>query len=91
MKGVVNGYTIQRFSSCGRNGIFIHYLKDGNIFTHSKYYDVDDDKILKVRKRLNDYTSINKKETELCRTLTLVTMIDAVENIIFDRYPRKAK
>ena len=31
MKGVVNGYTIQRFSSCGRNGIFIHYLKDGNI------------------------------------------------------------
>lgn len=52
---------------------------------------VDDDKILKVRKRLNDYTSINQKETELCRTLTLVTMIDAVENIIFDRYPRKAK
>ena len=54
MKGVVNGYTIQRFSSCGRNGIFIHYLKDGNIFTHSKYYDVDNDKILEVRKRLND-------------------------------------
>lgn len=91
MKEVVNGYTIQRFSSGGRNGIFIHYLKDGNIFTHSKYYDVDDDKILAVRKRLNDYTSINQKETEFCRTLSLVTMIDAVENIIFDRYPRKAK
>mgnify|MGYP004466481175 FL=1 len=91
MKEVVNGYTIQRFSSDGRNGIFIHYLKDGNIFTHSKYYDVDDDKILEVRKRLNDYTSINQKETEFCRTLSLVTMIDAVENIIFDRYPRKAK
>lgn len=91
MKEVVNGYTIQQFSSGGRNGIFIHYLKDGNIFTHSKYYDVDDDKILEVRKRLNDYTSINQKETEFCRTLSLVTMIDAVENIIFDRYPRKAK
>lgn len=89
MKGVVNGYKIQRFNLSGRNGIFIHYLKDGKTFTHSKYYDVDDDKILKVRKRLNDYTSINKKETELCRTLTLVTMIDAVENIIFDRHQRK--
>ena len=89
MKGVVNGYAVQRFSSCGRNGIFIHYLKDGNIFTHSKYYDVDNDKILEVRKRLNDYTSINQKETELCRTLTLVTMIDAVENIIFNRHHRK--
>ncbi len=91
MKGVVNGYKIKRFSSRSRNGIFIYYLKDGAFFTSSKYYNVDGNTILKVQERLDDYTSINQKESELCRTLTLVTMIDAVENIIFDRYPRKAK
>lgn len=91
MKGVVNGYKIKRFSSRSRNGIFIYYLKDGAFFASSKYYNVDENTILKVQERLDDYTLINNKETELCRTLTLVTMIDAVENIIFDRYPRKAK
>lgn len=86
MKGIraINGFKIRRFCEGKRRGIFIIYKIDGEFFTQSKYYDVEDSKIEKVRGLLEDYTKTNKEATELCRTIHLVTILNAVENIIFD-------
>ncbi len=79
----INGFKVRRFRRDNKKGIFIKYLIDGEFFTQSKYYDVDEEKIQKVEELLEDYTSLNREAEELCRTIPLTTIIVAVEDIIF--------
>ena len=89
MKRVVDAFKIKRFDSLGKRGIFIYYSIDGHVLKISKYYDVDENKISRIKQILNDYTLRNQQENELCKTLSLKFMIDEVENIIYDKYQRK--
>ena len=80
----VNGFMIRRFVRDNKKGIIIVYKIDNTLFTQSKYYDVDEEKLDKIKEKLKDYTSTNKEAEELCRTIPLMTIINAVEEIIFD-------
>ncbi len=80
----VNGFMIRRFVRDNKKGIIIVYKIDNTFFTQSKYYDVDEEKLDKIKEKLKDYTSTNKEAEELCRTIPLMTIINAVEEIIFD-------
>ena len=81
----INGFEIRRFWAGKRRGIFIIYKIDGEFFTQSKYYDVENSEIERVRRLLEDYTATNREATELCSTIHLISIINAVENIIFDK------
>lgn len=100
MKGVVNHFIVvpidesvelDKLNDTESTDIYVHYFIDDRILTHSQYFMVSKNKIDRIQERLEDYTSTNQEETELCRTIPLISMIDAVENIIFDRHQRKAK
>ena len=80
----VNGFMIRRFVRDNKKGIIIVYKIDNTFFTQSKYYDVDEEKLDRIKEKLKDYTSTNKEAEELCRTIPLMTIINAVEEIIFD-------
>lgn len=79
----VNGFKVRRFNQDGRKGIFVIYLIDNEYFTRSKYYDVEDERIDKIKERLKDYTDTNMKAEQICQTIHLPTMINEVERIIF--------
>lgn len=79
----VNGYMLRKFTRDNKKCLIIVYLIDGEFFTQSKYYDVSQEKLIKVKERLDDYTTTNKEAEEVCRTIPLMTIINAVEDIIF--------
>ena len=88
----VNGFEIREESSKdNRRVIIIEYKIDNEFFTQSTYYDVDEEKIQKVKEKLEDYTSTNREAEELCRTLHLPTIVNAVERIIFDYWKNELK
>lgn len=80
----INGFEIRRFCEGKCVGILIIYKIDGEFFTQSKYYDVNNSKIKKIRECLEDYTKTNSEATELCSTIHLFSILNTVENIIFD-------
>lgn len=79
----INGFKIRRFHHEDKKGIIIKYEINGEFFTQSKYDDVSEEKIKKVRERLDDLTRVNEKANELCSTIPMMTIINAVEDIIF--------
>lgn len=81
----INGFKIRRFSEGKRCGIFIIYMVDGSSYTRSKFYDVDEEKIKKLREVLSDYTNTNKKADELCQTIGLVTILSKVSDIVWQK------
>ena len=81
----INGFEIQEKSTGESKDIVIRYKINGEFFTQSKYSDVDEEKIKKVNELLEDYTEVNSEAEELCRTIPMITIISAVEEIIFER------
>lgn len=81
----VNGFEIrEERNKDNRRVIIIEYKIDNEFFAQSTYYDVDEEKINKIEEKLKDYTSTNQEAEELCRTISLMTIVNAVEKIIFD-------
>ena len=80
----VNGFKIRRFTRNDIRGIFIIYMIDDKYVRKSKYYNVEEEKIEKVKKKLKDYTSTNRETQELCRTISLETMQESVDRIMYD-------
>lgn len=82
MTGVVNGFKIHPFHEGNRQGIFVIYKIDGKSYTESKIYDVDEEKIEKIRARLENDTNINKEAKELCEIVAFITILHRVFEIV---------
>ena len=80
----IDGFKIRRFSEGKRSGIFVIYMVEGSSYTRSKFYDVDEEKIKKIREVLSDYTETNRKASELCQTIGLVTILSKVSDIVWE-------
>ncbi len=81
----VNGFEIrEERNKDNRRVIIIEYKIDNEFFTQSTYYDVDEEKIQKVKEKLEDYTSTNREAEELCRTIPLPTILNSVDRIMYD-------
>lgn len=81
----VNGFEIREESNKdNRRVIIIEYKIDNEFFAQSTYYDVDEEKIQKVKEKLEDYTSTNREAEELCRTIPLPTILNSVDRIMYD-------
>ena len=81
----VNGFEIrEERNKDNRRVIIIEYKIDNEFFTQSTYYDVDKEKIQKVKEKLEDYTSTNREAEELCRTIPLPTILNSVDRIMYD-------
>ena len=81
----VNGFEIrEERNKDNRRVIIIEYKIDNKFFTQSTYYDVDEEKIQKVKEKLEDYTSTNREAEELCRTIPLPTILNSVDRIMYD-------
>ena len=81
----INGFSIWKIITKKRISIVIRYEINGKFFWQSKYKNINEEKIAKVRELLEDYTKENLKAEELCRTIPITTIISFVEDIIFDR------
>lgn len=80
----VNGFMIRRFVRDDIKGIIIVYKIDDEYYARSKFFDVDEEKIRRVKEKLKDYTSTNWEAEELCRTISLKSIREEVDRIIFD-------
>ena len=80
----INGYELKRFYVGERWGIFVIYTINGEFFTRSKYYEVNNSKVKKICKKLDDFTKMNQEATELCQTISMVTIISTIDKIVFD-------
>ena len=82
----VNGFTIRRFIRGNIRGIIVVYMIDNEYYSWSRYCNVDEEKIQKVKEKLEDYTSTNREAEELCRTISLKSIREEVDRIIFDNW-----
>ena len=88
----IDEYVIFKFLREEENGdedanvLYVVFKSNGAFFTQTfKYYDVSEEKEVKIREVLDDYTKTNQEATELCRTISMVTFICTIEDIVFDR------
>lgn len=81
----INGFSIWKIITKKHLWIVIRYEINGELFIQSKYKDINEEKIEKVKELLEDYTKVNLEAEELCRTIPMITIINSVEDIIFDR------
>ena len=82
---IIDGFEILDFDEGNRKGIFVIYKVNGKNYTQSKIYNVEKEKKEKLITVLEDYTKTNREAEELCRTIPMITIINSVEDIIFDR------
>ena len=81
----INGFDIRIIGTEKYNEILIQYKINGEFFIQSKYKNINEKKIREINDLLEDYTHVNLEAEELCRTIPMTTMINAVEDIVFER------
>ena len=81
----INGFDIRIIGTKKYNEILIQYKINGEFFIQSKYKNINEKKIREINDLLEDYTHVNLEAGELCRTIPMTTMINAVEDIVFER------
>lgn len=81
----INGFDIRIIGTKKYNEILIQYKINGEFFIQSKYKNINEKKIREINDLLEDYTHVNLEAEELCRTIPMTTMINAVEDIVFER------
>ena len=67
--------------------VTIQYYSNGEFFTSSpKYQKVPTNKVTKIKDKLLDYTLYNIGEESMASVIPLVTIINEVERIIYDKH-----
>ena len=62
----------------------ITYRSEGKVFAKSlKYHGVTSQKVRKIELKLRDYTSYNKKQESVYDSISLLTIINEVERVIY--------
>ena len=83
----INGYKIWKASTLeGKKKLIIEYLIDGESFTRSVYEDdgIDEEKIQRLKEYLDDQTDTNQRAELLCSTVSMVTILHDVNEIIIN-------
>ena len=66
--------------------VYITYYSDQDPFAWSPTYKkVSEDKILKIKEKLFDYTLYNLNVDCISRAIPFITIVNEVERIIFDK------
>lgn len=88
----VDSYNVSELTAEGTNpaerlkDIDITYYCDGEFFASSPTYSrVPEDKIVRIKEKLFDYTMYNLNEDCISRTIPFITIVNEVEKIIFDK------
>ena len=84
---IVNGFEIVKHQKVEGQYMLIEvrYLKSGDFLTSSRYKDVSERKVEKVREKLEDYIKTNILAENQCQSIPLLTTIHEVERVIYDR------
>lgn len=88
----IDGYKVLDTQSKGTEeaerlrDVTIEYYSNGKLFTTSKYKCVSAEKVTKIKDKLLDYTLYNIGEESMASVIPLLTIINEVEQIIYDNY-----
>lgn len=83
MKGLVNGYKIQKIQNEKGDGFYIEFQIDGISYLTSQTYYEGQEKMEKVEEKLDDYINKTREANISCSALDWPTMLRFAEDIIF--------